>query len=256
MQPVRKKSRKPWARVLAVMTALLVAAVAGVALAYPSVAATACPGCYGLTEVEDGVYGEAGMSGRQRAQVRQTVAEARRKVAGFYGGRVSSPTLLVCVTAACYDRIGGGKERGVAVLNRSVMLSPRGIDPVIASHEMSHVELHSRLESGAEVPQWFDEGLAVVVSDDARYLAPKPATAGRLTGKPTDRCLTATTGSLPATLDQWLTAATEDVATYAKSACAVSRWLDTNGGEKALASLISRLNAGEPFACLVPPPWP
>ncbi|MFG1943168.1 hypothetical protein [Nonomuraea sp. NPDC048826] len=51
------------------------------------------------------------------------------------------------------------------------MLSPRGADPVIASHELSHVELHTRL-AGAEVPQWFDEGLAVVVCGDPRYLAP------------------------------------------------------------------------------------
>ncbi|TDD47402.1 hypothetical protein E1286_17895 [Nonomuraea terrae] len=254
MQPVQKKSRRPWARVLAVVTALLVAAGAGVSLAYPSVAAATCPGCYGLTELEEDVYGEAGMSDQQRAQVRLAVKEARERVADFYGGRVSSPTLLTCVTEACYERIGGGKERGVAVLNRSVMLSPRGVDPVIASHEMSHVELHTRLESGVEIPQWFDEGLAVVVSDDARYLAPKPATDGRLTGNPADRCLTAPTGSLPVTLDQWLTAASKDAGTYAKSACAVSRWLHANGGRTALASLISRLNAGEPFPSLVPPP--
>ncbi|MFD0472327.1 hypothetical protein ACFQ0B_31535 [Nonomuraea thailandensis] len=175
MPSARKKSRKLWTRVLAVLAALLVAALAGVVLAYPSLAATTCPGCYGLIELEGSVYTEDGLSDAQKAQVKRTVAEARTRITDFYGTRTSSPTLLVCMTESCYERIGGGKERGIAVLNRAVMLSPRGVDTVIASHEMSHVELHTRLTSGAEVPQWFDEGLAVVVSDDARYLAPETA---------------------------------------------------------------------------------
>ncbi|MFC5829448.1 hypothetical protein [Nonomuraea insulae] len=245
MHSVRKKSRNLWARILAVLTALLVAAVAGVALAYPSLAATTCPGCYGLTELEEAVYTEDGLSDAQQAQVKQVVQQARQLITTFYGTRTSSPSLLICVTESCYDRIGGGKERGIAVLNRAVMLSPRGLNPVIASHEMSHVELHTRLTSGAEaVPQWFDEGLAVVVADDARYLAPKTSA---------DRCLATPSGPLPTTLDEWLTAATKDANTYAKSACQVTRWLRDNGDHTALLSLIDRLNAGESFTSIVPP---
>lgn len=105
--------------------------------------------------------------------MRQVIRQAHRLVADFYGSQESSPSLLICLTDACYSRIGGKKERGIAILNRSVMLSPRGVDAMIASHEMSHVELHNRLTPAAELPQWFDEGLAVVVSDDARYLAPE-----------------------------------------------------------------------------------
>ncbi|MFD0490124.1 hypothetical protein ACFQ0O_27270 [Saccharopolyspora spinosporotrichia] len=132
------------------------------------------------------------------------VEEANRRVDRFYGGRVSSPRIVACLTDGCYRRIGGGGERGVAVLNSAVMLSPRGVDPVIASHEMSHVELHTRLHSsGARVPQWFDEGLAVLVSGDPRHLA--PATAP-------DRCLVPAAEPLPETLDGWLKAAAADPA--------------------------------------------
>ncbi|WP_433430786.1 hypothetical protein [Nonomuraea sp. CA-141351] len=243
----RDRPRKLWARILAALTALLVAAVAGVVLAYPSVAATTCPGCYGLTELEQGVYAEPGLSEAQRAQIRQVAADARKRVATFYGTRVSSPTLLVCLTESCYQHIGGGKERGIAILNRSVMLSPRGVNAVISSHEMSHVELHTRLTSGAEVPQWFDEGLAVVVSDDPRYLASKSSP---------DRCLVAPTVPLPATLEEWTGTASRDPGTYAKSACQVSRWLHQNGDHAAILSLIERLNAGEPFASIVKPTLP
>ncbi|MFB4275363.1 hypothetical protein ACBJ59_08680 [Nonomuraea sp. MTCD27] len=240
-----KKSRKLWTRILAVLTALLAVAIAGVTLAYPSVAATTCPGCYGLTELEESVYTEDGLTDAQKRQVEQVVREARQRVTGFYGRQTSSPSLLICVTEACYERIGGGKERGIAVLNRAVMLSPRGLNAVIASHEMSHVELHTRLTSGAEaVPQWFDEGLAVVVSDDARYLAPQTQP---------DRCLTEPSGPLPTTLEEWLTAASKDAGAYAKSACQVSRWLHDNGQSAGLLTLIDRLNAGEPFTAIVTP---
>ncbi|UBU10351.1 hypothetical protein [Nonomuraea gerenzanensis] len=245
MHSARKNPRKLWARILAVLTALLTAALAGVVLAYPSLAATTCPGCYGLTELEASVHTEADLSQAQKAQIQRTVTEARRRITTFYGSRTSSPTLLACATESCYQRIGGGRERGIAVLNRAVMLSPKGLDAVIASHEMSHVELHTRLTSGEEVPQWFDEGLAVVVSDDRRYLA--PATSA-------DRCLTSPTGPLPVTLDEWLSAASKDAGTYAKSACQVSRWLRDNGGRTGLLSLIDHLNAGTPFTTLVPSP--
>ncbi|WP_433517802.1 hypothetical protein ACQP2T_21015 [Nonomuraea sp. CA-143628] len=241
--PKRSRARKIWTRALAALAVLLVATVAGVVVAYPSLAATTCPGCYGLTELRPGVYIERDLSPQQRSQVSQTVGAATKRVETFYGGRKSSPSLLICATEECYQHIGGHKERGIAVLNRSVMLSPRGLDAVIASHEMSHVELHTRLTSGAEVPQWFDEGLAVVVSDDPRYLAP------RTTG---DRCLVLPTAPLPVSLDEWLSTASKDTNTYAKAACQVDRWLRANGDRQGLESLIQHLNTGEAFDSLVP----
>lgn len=234
------------------MIVLLVAGVAGVALTYPSLAATTCPSCYGLTELSPGVYVEDGLSPAQRSRVGEVVEQAGRRVADFYGARLSSPTLLVCLTEECYRHIGGGQERGIAVLNRSVMLSPRGLNPVIASHEMSHVELLTRLSNPSEVPQWFDEGLAVVVSDDPRYLAPTSTESSRPAAGPAqDRCLVPPSGPLPVTLDEWLRTAGRDPNTYATSACQVSRRLSEHGGRKALLDLITRLNAGEPFASLV-----
>ncbi|MFI6292607.1 hypothetical protein ACIBEJ_13530 [Nonomuraea sp. NPDC050790] len=220
-------------KLVVVVVVVLGLAVGGVAWAYPSVAAAACPGCYGLRSAGDGVYVEEGVP---PASVLATVAAARRLVGDFYGGRVTSPRVLACGTDACYTGIGGGREKGVAVLNRAVMLSPGGLDPVIASHEMAHVELHARVSG--EVPQWFDEGLAVVVSGDPRYL--KPAGAG-------DRCLVEPPGPLPVTLTEWLKAASADRQTYAKAACQVSRWLSGHGGRDGLLRLINDLNTGTPF---------
>nr|WP_221381466.1 hypothetical protein [Actinoplanes polyasparticus] len=211
---------------------LLAVAVGGLALAYPSAAATTCPGCYGLTRVHDGLWSERGLTTAQKDQLTTLAADARRRVAEFYGGRESDPRLVACFTDDCYDRVGGGGEKGIAVLNRAVMLSPRGLDAVIASHEMSHVELHERLD--AEVPQWFDEGLAVVVSADPRYL-------GEHCAGPVDDA------PLPATLPAWLSAAGADQQVYSRAGCRVSRWLDTHGGPAAALKLIDGLNRGEAF---------
>jgi hypothetical protein len=195
--------------------AVLLALVVGLSVAFPAVAATTCPGCYGLERLRPGLHVEPGIGAEQRARVTGAVDDGTRRVAAFFGGLRSDPDFLACVTDGCYARIGGGGERGIAVLNRAVMLSPRGIDPVIAAHELTHVELHARLGTGS-APQWFDEGLAVLVSDDPRYLRPEG-----------DRCLVEPAVPLPETLGDWLSAASADPRVYAQAACAVSRWSAT-----------------------------
>ena len=202
---------------------LLVIAVAVVAVVWPSVTATGCPRCYGMVRVQDGVYAQ---DDTRSAEMTALVADAERRVGDFFGGRRTSPSVVACFTDDCYARIGGGGERGVAVLNRAVMLSPRGLDPVIVAHEMTHVEVHRR--AGVDLPQWFDEGLAVVVSDDRRYLLP-PGSA--------DRCRVEPAGPLPVTLGEGLQAASADEQTYARAACRVSRLLDEAGRPELVTGL-------------------
>ncbi|GGK64996.1 hypothetical protein Ppa06_18260 [Planomonospora parontospora subsp. parontospora] len=235
--------RRRWRWLIAGSGVLSAAVAVGVVLAFPSVAATACPGCYGLEELESGLYVESGLPAGRRRRVAEAVAAGERRVRDFYGGRTGSPRVLVCVTESCYRRIGGGGERGVAILDRAVMLSPRGIDPVIVSHELSHVELRDRLGSAADrIPKWFNEGLAVVVSDDPRYLLP---------GTAPDRCRVGPAGAPPSSSVEWLRAAGADDQVYARSACRVHRWLAANGGRAALIGLLERLAAGEEFALIV-----
>ncbi|GLI01306.1 hypothetical protein [Phytohabitans aurantiacus] len=240
MKLTRRRRVVVW--VAGVLVAVLAAATGALAYAYPSVAATTCPRCYGLVPLRDGLYAERGLSEARRQEIVALYTEANARVAAFYGARASSPTILACDTTECYSRIGGGGERGVAVLNRAVMLSPRGLDAVIAAHEMSHVELHQRLDAG-HVPQWFDEGLAVLVSGDERYLLPD--TGG-------DRCRLTSQEALPETLDEWLRAASSDEQVYAKAACRVSRYVDASGGPQAILTLIDSLNHDAPFPAITP----
>jgi len=146
---------------------LIASGVIVVITVWPPVAALACPQCFGLVPIADQVYAEPDLDPEQRDRMLAMITAARRKIVAGYGSDSGTPRILVCRSADCYRRIGGGAEAGVAIMNRGLILAPRGADPVIATHELSHVEFHRRRGS-ATVPQWFDEGLAVVISDDRR----------------------------------------------------------------------------------------
>lgn len=221
-------------RIIALLVIVGAAATAALHFTYPAAAAAGCPSCYGFTDLGDGVYVEGDMSPDRRAAAKATIETARARVRGFYGDLRSSPRVLLCATEACYRPLGGG-SRGVTLLDRALILSPRGADTVIAAHELAHAEFHRRIGLRATlartVPQWFDEGLAVVVSDDPRYLAPGA-----------ERCLVERGGDLPTTRAAWIETA-ESAGLYARAACKVSRWLDAHGG----AAGILRLAASGSF---------
>jgi hypothetical protein len=217
---------------------------AGTVVAFPFVGAAACPSCYGLDRFGDNGFIEPAASAEQRDHVAKVLEQARDRVAAFYGDLENRPRVLVCVSGDCYRRIGGIGSRGNALLDVALQLSPRGIDPVIAAHELSHIELHHRLGNirhlmGA-VPSWFDEGLAVVVSDDRRYLAPPDAP---------DRCLVRSDETLPTGIFEWVreVGRYDTRQLYAKSACRVAEWMARNGGAPAVTRLVARVAGGTSF---------
>ena len=222
-----------------VVAVLLGSGAGAAAYAVPGLGATACPGCYGLQDLGDDVYADTG-----DPRLRDVVAAADRRIAAFYGERRSDPRVLICTTAQCYRRLGGGGEKGRALRDWSLMLSPEGANETIATHELSHGEFHRRLGSArSKVPQWFDEGLAVLVSDDVRYLGPGP-----------DRCKLPYDQALPVTTaDWWSRAGGGSDRAYLQAACVVSRWAGANGGAAGVLDLIERLRAGAAFADLVRP---
>ncbi|GIE88297.1 hypothetical protein [Actinoplanes regularis] len=215
---------------VAVAVALVLGtAVGAVAAAAPSIAAVTCPQCYGLSGLGDGVYAE-----RDDAGYRRAVDAAQRRIDAFYGGRQAHARVLICATDACYRRIGGGREKGKALGTRALLLSPTGAGEVIATHELAHLELHQRLGAArGKVPHWFDEGLAVLVSDDPRYL-----------GSGSDRCRLPYDQAVAVTRTSWgaATAGGTDGG-YLQAACVVSRW---KSGHDVL-KFIADLRAGKTF---------
>lgn len=242
---VRPRRRRWPARSAVGLVVVLVAALIGVVVAYPVAAAAACPGCYGFQRAGSDLYVEDSATPDQRRQVTELIAAARRRVDEFYGDTRSSPRILVCLSDGCYGHLSGGGEKGQTVRDLVVALSPAGANVVIASHELAHAEQYHRLGSRFDqVPHWFNEGLAVLISDDPRYLTAKGAG---------DRC--------PVDYAQALAAIRAGRASrpgaardfYRNSACVVDRWAGAHGGAVAVHDLIRRLLAGEPFTDIVVP---
>ncbi|MCO4054640.1 MAG: hypothetical protein HEQ16_11440 [Bosea sp.] len=124
-----------------------------------------------------------------------------------------------------------------------IRLAPRGLNLTILTHEFSHVELHRRigvlkLLRGA-IPAWFDEGVAVIVSDDERYLNPG-ATAH-------DRCKREVARPLPVSAFVWAPEAGKDPMLYADAACLAVRWMDINGGRDGVLRQIDAIAEGQDF---------
>lgn len=223
---------------------LALAAVSSTAFAWsqPALAAFACPPCLGFEEAGPRLYVEPRMPPEQRRVVRDANDRGRERVASFYGRLVSEPIVLACASPGCADRIGSGGSRGAAYATFGLRLSPSGLDEVIVAHERSHVEAHRRIgilrwAEGA-LPAWFDEGLAVLVSNDRRYLREKNAA---------DRCLREPGENLPSRQREWLDAASARPDVYAEAACRVVRWVDRHGDRRAVLALLDRVGRGEPF---------
>jgi len=131
------------------------------------------PSWFGFSEINEGVYVNDQMSPSQRQEFLKTLSVAKGRVSAFFGNIEQSPKVFACSTEECFISHGGvGVQKGKAYGKSMLLLSPRGLDAVIASHELTHIELHGRIgafRSWRAIPSWFDEGLAVLVSEDPRY---------------------------------------------------------------------------------------
>jgi len=241
-EPDRRRRLQTWIGVAARAACLILAlGVISTVLLYPPAAALACPQCYGFESARQNVYVEALASAAEKCRALAAIDAGREQVSRFFGSQIREPRILICVHQACYQKIGSGSSSGMALSDVGLFLSPRGATEVIAVHELSHIALHVRLgwvkTARRAIPQWFDEGLAVVVSNDPRYLAPPSAA---------DRCLIFSTEALPTGRGEWIeNAASRDL--YAKAACRVWRWLESHQGSAGALRLIERVSRGEDF---------
>lgn len=236
-----KRRRWPFI-VLSLLVLLAGGGGAALVAVQPAIGAIACPACYGFADAGSGLYVEAATEPAERARLARLVDGARQRVRAFFGDLQAAPMVFLCISEACYRQVAGG-SRGITYLDVALFLSPRGLDAVIATHELTHAEFHARIGLAGNllgrVPAWFDEGLAVVVSDDRRYLAPPEAG---------DRCLAEPSNALPENVRDWARAAGREPTIYADAGCRVGRWLAGKGGAQAALALASAVRAGESFA--------
>lgn len=157
------------------------------------------PSWFGFSEISEGVYVDDQMSPGQRQEFLKILSLSKERVSAFFGSIEASSKVFACSTEECFVSHGGVTAKGKAYGDSMLLLSPRGLDAVIASHELTHIELHGRVgafRSWRAMPSWFDEGLAVLVSEDPRYTedawlkatdngcnAPKLENIGEMLGK-------------------------------------------------------------------------
>jgi hypothetical protein len=236
-----ERSGRRWPkRLVLIAIVLVILGIACVAFLSPGEAAYVCPSCYGLQRVTGGLFVDPAMSVEDRTKLQEVITRATVQVAGFYGSFDRQPILLACATEECDRRLGGKGARANTYGTTFMRISPRGLDQTILAHEFSHVELHSRIGVfrllTRAIPAWFDEGLAVIVSGDARYLGPGTTSA--------TRCLAEPEGDLPSSPFRWGPAAGKTPGLYAQAACRVMRWMEENGGKAGLAAAISQVADG------------
>ena len=134
------------------------------------------------------------------------------------------------------NRLGGSQALGLAYGTVFILISPKGANRKIITHEMAHIAVGRQLSSLALVsgrlPAWFFEGLAVIVSRDARYLTfPKG-------GYPDV--------ALPSSFREWRRRAElEHAQLYPAAAFKVSQWMDQNDGVFGVRVALKALAEGE-----------
>ncbi|WP_124602877.1 hypothetical protein [Burkholderia sp. Bp8963] len=215
-----------------------------VAYGYLGVTATICTACFGMERAGPGLIVDREMPAKIRDALSTNAMEAETRVRGFYGTFDRAPTIVACSTDECDRRMGGRgalASTSITPLGTITRVSPRGQTPTILAHEFSHVELHRRIGwwklANGVMPAWFDEGVAVIVSDDNRYL-----NAGTT---PAERCVRDSESSLPSSPAEWGPRAGKDRMIYADAACRVLRWMETHGGRDGLLKAIDAASDGD-----------
>ena len=124
------------------------------------------PESFGLVPIAPHLYVEAGTDEATQDRLRADIARAESAIRRAYGSVSARPTVHACMTEKCYAAFGG-RGSVARVFGQRILLSTRGLNWHFLAHEWSHAEMSTRLTLLAwkRMPQWFDEGLAVAISE-------------------------------------------------------------------------------------------
>jgi len=217
------------------------------------------PEHFGLTPIEQNVYIETGADEKAKGELRDAMVRAENAIRSAYGSVNSHPIVHACISESCYESLGGKTSRA-KVYGDHILLSPRGFNWHFLAHEWSHAEIRSRLSFSARwhLPQWFDEGLAVSVSEAPEHSeahwqflvapgTPRPSREELLTYKSLRQWLNAVERyGEKQNIERKAKGEPEVRPVYSAAGHEVRPWL-SKAGSHGLIDLISRLNNGEDF---------
>ena len=230
-------------RALAALVFMQVLGVGATVWAYPVLGAAACPACFGFEHVSSGLVVDRGMSATRRRMAVDDLAAARARVRATLGMEARRFVVVGCSSGACDRRMGGLGARATVYstpLGSVVRVAPDGLDRTILTHELAHVALHRlvgvRAQLSGALPAWFDEGIAVIVSDDPRYLGP---------GEGPVRCTEPFSPALPRSPLEWAPlSGLQHETMYPSAACGVLEWMAANDDWPGLRRALDDLAAG------------
>ena len=210
-----------------------------------------------MRAVQPDVWIEENATHAQEAQALLAHSQARQRLNEVLGEVRSRPIHVFCFTTTCFQRFGGGSTRAKALGEIRTLFGPAAVTPAYVAHEWWHIELHHRVGYGVirSLPRWFDEGVAVWVSDDPQYgeaMYRRVLDAGIV--PPTLQELT-TMDDFNAAVGRYgdhLWAEKPDDAlrvVYPTAGHEIRRWMDAVGVD-GLRSMIVGLAHGEPFDVL------
>jgi hypothetical protein len=131
------------------------------------------PKAYGMEEVTSTLYVEPVMSAELRLELQRQIDLGRNQTLQFYGGIVTNPYFVACLTNECAERFGSYGQRAAAYGDMAIRLAGTGLTAPLVAHEWSHAELYRRVGgwwNALRIPRWFDEGVAVIVANEHRHL--------------------------------------------------------------------------------------
>lgn len=199
--------------------------------------------CYlvGLSDLEEigpSIYVDPSMHDSRRQALLIAYQEARDRVVTLYGKQTANPVIIAGHTMDVMNKYGGNSYNRVGrtfitLAPAFVILGPDGQKADVIAHELSHAELAEEVGwwNRAEIPSWFDEGLAVQLDD--RY----PDLKGEGSENPDVRAHE---------MDQIGVIEYDDYFAYSKAKQEVGHWLDIVGGE-GLQFLLSAIRNGNEF---------
>lgn len=225
-----------------VLVLLVLSAGITVWMARP-VAAAICPSCFGFEHLQGQIFVQHGMTDKDKSKATYLLIDAENRIKDFYGSVKYNPRVLVCVTSRCIRRLGGGGADMGSIGPYVMLLSLQNVSVIDVSRLLALIEIQGRIGVRhmlmGSVPAWFEEGVAVLVSDDPQFIASPRGNR--------DRCLADPSDQLPVQMSDWNREAQEDSGLYASSACRVYRWMLARGGSLAVTRLLAEIANGESF---------
>ena len=123
-----------------------------------------------LEQISNDVYVEKGMSEALKNVLLTQQMESKKFVIDVWGEIKSKPIIYACESKECAKSFN--LSAPAHAVSRYTILRPEGFTKYLIAHETSHSEVIERAGSflkWKKIPQWFDEGLAVVVGPDPRH---------------------------------------------------------------------------------------